>query len=186
MACPVDTNIWIKCHEESSYRKIFMLMEDEDFMAQFHDTLQNKILESACDGLELTIAMSAAETGEKDTDVNGALEIAKKLTTMFVDITAMVDAHVKHGAWRKTCKDGICFYTEYCRDSYYSDGSLRANTKEALLKFDSEDEIWQEWMAYQPSMKHVELLPEYRDDWKVLADLSDMTAKGTFLDLMPA
>ena len=185
MAYPVDTSIWIKCHEESSYRKIFMLMEDEDFMAQFHDTLQNKILESACDGLELTIAMSAIETGEKDTDVNGALEIAKKLTTMFVDITAMVDAHVKHGAWRKTYKDGKSVFTERCTESYYSDGEFRADNKEALYDLgNDEDDVWQEWKNYQPEIKGTKIAPKYKIDWEILAELSDGVADEEYETLM--
>ena len=182
MAYPIDTDIWIKCHEEETYQKIFQLMEDEDFMAQFHDTLQNKIVENACDDFEFTIAISAIETGERDSDYQGALEIAKKLTFMFHDIMAMVDVHTKRSAWRRTYKNGVCIFAEYCRDSYYSDGDFRATDKKALLKIDSEDEIWKEFLNYQPQ-GNAEIDPMHKGDWKVLADLSDMVAKGEFLAL---
>lgn len=185
MAYPIDTDIWIKCHEEDSYKKIFQLMEDKDFMAQFHDTLQNKIMENACDDLELTIAISAIETGEKDSDYQGALEIAKKLTSMFHDIMAMVDVHTKRSAWRRTYKNGVCIFAEYCRDSYYSDGDFRATDKKALLEIDSEDEIWKEFLNYRPQ-GDAKIDSMYKDDWEVLADLSDMVAKGEYLYLTQA
>lgn len=182
MAYPIDTNIWIKCHKKETYQKIFQLMEDKDFMSQFHDTLQNKIVEDACDSFELTIAISAIETGKTNLDYQGALEIAKKFTFMFQDTMAMVNVHTKRSAWRRTYKNGVCIFAEYCRDSYYSDGDFRATDKKALLKIDSEDEIWKEFLNYQPQ-GDAKIDSMHKDDWKVLADLSDMVAKEEYLNL---
>ena len=185
MAHPVNTGITIKCHKKSSYRKINKLMEDEDFRAQFNDKLENMLLRAACDKFDLIVSISAIEEGEEDSDAEGALRIAEKLTTMFPDTIAMVNVHDNHGAWRKTYKDGKSVFTERCTESYYSDGEFRADNKEALYKIgDEEEDIWVEWKNYQPEIEGAKIAPKYKIDWEILADLSDGVSDGEYETLM--
>ena len=49
----------------------------------------------------------------------------------------------------------------------------------------SEDDIWKEFLNYQPQ-GDAKIDSMHKDDWKVLADLSDMVAKGEYLALTQA
>lgn len=185
MSHPVNTDLWIKCHKKSSYRKICKLMDDEDFRVQFDDKLENMLLEDACDKFDLTIAISAIEEGEEDSDAEGALRIAEKLTIMFPDAMALANVQDNHGTWRKTYKDGECVFTERCTESYYSDGEFRADNKETLYKIgDEEEDIWVEWKNYQPEIEGAKIAPKYKIDWEILADLSDGVSDGEYETLM--
>ena len=183
MPQPVNTDLWIKCHKKSSYRKICKLMNDENFRGQFDDKLMNMIEECACDKHDLVIAIISIEESKEDSDAEGALRIAEKLTTMFQDTMAIVSVHDNHGIWRETYKEGRGIFKERCTKSYYSDGEFRADNKQALYDIgNDEDDVWQEWVNFQPDIEGTEIAPEYRDDWEELAELSDL-AEGEELKM---